>query len=313
MRIISLLAISLLMLSLTVLLSCKTPELSGGIIALEAGRIDEAIDLFQQARDKQPENPEVYMYLAKAYANKQMWEEAIEALDNGEGLDPKFDEDIKLAREELWVKIYNDFAIPVYVEHDYETAAEYFELASRADPTKAESFNSLGLCYGILEKPEKAVEAFKKAVELQPDNVDFLTNLSSAYLDIGDTEKAAEILFVLAEKEPDNAEVQYKVARSLHLQGNIDEAIEKYRKVIELDPEYLDAYYYLGSALQDEKQDYEGAVEILEKYVEKYEDDEVAWARLAQCYSKTGNKEKAIEAGKKAEEIIKKKKEEEKQ
>jgi len=300
----------LLSLSLILFISCKTPELAGGIIALDAGRFDEAIKYFNEAKEKQPNNPEVNIYLAKAYANKQMWNEAIETLNQGEGKNPKFDKQIQLEREELWIKIYNDFAIPAFAEKNYENAIEYFSLCTKADPSKAEAFNALGLCYGLIQKPEEAVKALKKAVELKPDKVDYLTNLSSAYLDLGDIEKATEILYILGEKQPDNPDVQYKVARALHLHKEIDKAIEKYKKVIELDPEYLDAYYYLGASLQDEKKDYKGAVDILEKYVAKYDQDEVAWARLAQCYKELGQKDKAIEAAKKAEEIIKKKKEE---
>lgn len=307
---ITVIMVILLSLSLILFISCKTPELAGGIIALNAGRFDEALKYFNEAKEKQPNNPEVYIYLAKAYANKQKWNEAIEALNQGEGKNPKFDKQIQLAKEELWIKIYNDFAIPAFAEKDYEKAIEYFLLCTRADPSKAEAFNSLGLCYGLIAKPEEAVGALKKAVELNPEKVDYLTNLSSAYLDLGDIEKATEILYILGEKEPNNADVQYKVARALHLHKEIDKAIEKYKKVIELDPEYLDAYYYLGSTYQDEKKDYQGAVDILEKYVAKYDQDEVAWARLAQCYKELGQKDKAIEAAKKAEEIIKKKKEE---
>ncbi|MGQ9707102.1 MAG: tetratricopeptide repeat protein [bacterium] len=301
---------AVLSLSLILFTSCKSPELAGGIIALNAGRFDEALEDFLIAKEKEPNNPEVYIYLAKVYANKQMWNEAIETLSQGEGKNPKFDKQITLARQELWVKIYNDFAIPAFAEKNYEKAIEYFILCTKADPNMAEAFNSLGLCYSMTEKPEEAVKAFEKAVELHPDKIDYLTNLSSAYIDTGNIEKASEILYILSEKEPDNADVQYKVARTLHLHNKVDEAIEKYRKVIELDPEYLDAYYYLGSVLQDEKEDYKGAVEILEKYVEKFDSDEVAWARLAQCYNKLGQKDKAIEAAKKAEDIIKKKKEE---
>jgi Flp pilus assembly protein TadD len=299
-----------LVLLFVVSLSCKTAEYEGGRLSLKEGNYEKAIKQFKSALEKEPENGRIYMDLAAAYAFTNQWDEAAEAMENAEKYITEEDADIEQAREELWYKLSNDLAIPAFNEGDYETAIKYFEVATKIKPDSAETWDILGSCYAVLGETEKAIEALEIAYELSPGSADIVHNLAKAYLDIGDFEKANEMLYELEVLEPDNPEIIYLIARIEHDRKNYDLAIEKYRKVLELDDEHLDAMYYQAQLLYDIKEDYEGAKELLESYTTLYEDDAVAWARLAMIYKNLGEKEKALDAAKKAEQIQNKQKSE---
>jgi tetratricopeptide (TPR) repeat protein len=335
---------------------CRTPELEGGIVHLNAGRFDEAIKQFEIALQNDPNNPEIYLYLAKAYANKKDFNQANIELNTAQEKDTggKFAKKIAGAREEIWYKVYDDFALVEFGQKNFAQALEYFQLCIQLDPAKKESFFGAGATATLLSQDKNAevaaledqmknpeltaeqveqlksqvsaldeeitklhllaVDMYEKALAMDPESLDYMTDLSSAYLDAGMLDKAAALLEKLVAKNPTNPDIFYKVARSHHLAIaedkdnatlHLQKAKEYYQKTIDLDPTYSDAMYYLGTLYMDNDQDYANAVKYFEDYIKLVPEDKVAWARLAQCYGKLGEEEKAIEAAKKLDELEK--------
>jgi len=348
--------LAIVVLGIIVIAGCRTPEFEGGIVHLNAGRFDEAIKDFEIALQSDPNNSEIYLYLAKAYANKKDFAQANTELNTAQEKDTtgKYAQKIAGAREEVWYKVYNDFALVEFEQKNFDKALEYFQLCTQLDPSKKESFFGTGATCTLLaqnknveaasleertKNPELtaeqidqlksqisaldeeikelnllAVDMYEAALAKDPENLDYLTDLSSAYLDAGMLDKAAVLLEKLVTKNPDNPDIFYKVARSHHLAISTDpenaslhlqKAKEYYQKTIDLDPTYSDALYYLGTLYMDNDLDYANAVKCFEEYVKIVPEDKVAWARLAQCYGKLGEKEKAIEAAKKLDELEK--------
>lgn len=324
---------------------CKAPEFEGGVVHLNAGRFDEAIAHFELALKDDPTNPEIHLYMVKAYVNKSDFDNALEHLNIAEEKDvsAKMSDKIADAREDAWFRVYNDFALFEFESGDLGKALEYFQLCSKLDPSKKESYFGAGASATLLSQEKNieaanleeqmkdpqlteeevaelqaqvdaldeeidelhlvAIDSFKQALLRDPENVEYLTNLSSAYLDAGMMEEASLILEQLLTKNPDNPEITYKVARSHHLVGELESAKGFYTQTLEMDPEHSDALYYIGCIYMDNDLDYNSAIPHFEKYVVIIPDDIVAWARLVQAYGKIGETEKALEASKKIEEL----------
>lgn len=302
MRLIKILLILALIFPLVLVVSCKCPAYEGGRLALKEGNFDKAIKDFNMALEENPDNAAIYLDLARAYAGKKEWKDAVENVKKAEEMNPEL-EDLALVRDELWYIISNDVAIPAFNEGEYEKAVEYFEIATQLKPDSSETWDILGGCYGLLGRHEDAVEALEKAYELAPDDINVINNLSKAYLELGENEKAEQLLEEMARLDPENVDVIYTLGTNAYMQEEYDTAIEKFEKVLEIQPEHLDAMYYLASIMLDAKDNYERAIELFEEYTSLYEDDPVAWAKLARAYGLAGETEKALEATKKAEEI----------
>jgi len=66
--------------------SCTLPEIESAKMYLTQERYDEAATIAKTATEKYPQNPEAWYYLGKAYHNKAMIGEMIEAFDKCESL-----------------------------------------------------------------------------------------------------------------------------------------------------------------------------------------------------------------------------------
>lgn len=180
----SLLAIGIL--GIMVMVGCRAPEFEGGIVHLNAGRFDEAIKNFEIALQSEPNNSEIYLYLAKAYANKKDFVQANAELNTAQEKDTtgKYAQKIAGAREEVWYKVYNDFALTEFGQKNFDKALEYFQLCTQLDPSKKESFFGAGATCTLLAQ-NKNVEAAgleeqMKNPELTAEQIDQLKSQISA-------------------------------------------------------------------------------------------------------------------------------------
>lgn len=134
----------------------------------------------------------VYSTLGDAYADQDMWEDAVKAYENALRLDPNNhnamnnyayfmairDERIDYA-EELALKAirlepenaaYLDTVGWIfYLKNDYEKARQYIEASVETGEASAEVFEHLGDVYDKLNEPDKAKKWWQRAVENDPD------------------------------------------------------------------------------------------------------------------------------------------------
>lgn len=134
----------------------------------------------------------IYSTLADAYADQDMWEDAVDAYETALRLDPNNhnamnnyayfmairDEHIDYA-EELALKAiglepgnaaYLDTVGWIfYLKNDYEKARQYIEASVETGEASAEVFEHLGDVYDKLGEPEKAKKWWQQAVENDPE------------------------------------------------------------------------------------------------------------------------------------------------
>lgn len=183
---------------------------------------------------------------------------------------------------------------------DTDTAAKYYRKAIELNPAYIEAYNNLG---NILEDEnyEEAKKHYEKALEINPHYIDALYNLGRL-LETNDLKlsrkyyeevvrhnpkyaKAYTGLGNISRKEKNYPEAQkyyeeaikltpgnhlgyYNLALVKHFDmGDKEGAIKYYQKAIELNPGDLDAYNFLGLALQ-ELEDFDGARKNYEKAIE---------------------------------------------
>jgi len=140
-----------------------------GVIFLNEGSIDKAVELFKKAIALNPGYFSAYNNLAVVYAKQGKSGEAVELFKKAVVMDP---EDIK---------IYANLGLTYYRLKNFDDAINIFKKAIEIKPEDAELYNHLGSVYGMNGSYEKAVLAFKEALRIEPGNKGAKHNLAVTY------------------------------------------------------------------------------------------------------------------------------------
>ena len=139
--------------------------LAQGIEELAAGRIDEAIALYQRALEAEPEFSRAHANLGMAYAEQERYDEALTHLEQAIRVNAK---DAFTWNALGWVQ--------AQLGHMDDALGRY-EVALQLSPSNPFVHNNLGLAMRQLGRPDRAIEHFERAVELYPDYGDAWKNL----------------------------------------------------------------------------------------------------------------------------------------
>ena len=144
-------------------------ELVGrGEWALSAGKVRDAVGLFELAVEKDPENWRARSVLADILLSRGLLEQAYEHLARMDAIDPRSPIGNHLMAQ-YW-----------YQRRDYGRALDYGLRAKGADPSNADLQNLLGNLYFSRGQTQLAVQEYQGAVALDPERPEFKMNLEVA-------------------------------------------------------------------------------------------------------------------------------------
>ncbi len=109
------------------------------------------------------------------------------------------------------------------LEGQWQLAAMYFESSIKQNPLKAATYNDLGLCYLLLNKPADAKTALLKAIQLAPDSSNALANLALWGYTFNDITSARDVARQLKWSKATDEQVQRQayLIRLQHLAGKV--------------------------------------------------------------------------------------------
>jgi len=131
---------------------------------LEAGEVDQAVELFQQVTSDSPDNWTAHSYLVKIYLSSGFLTLASPHLTQMMQLQPDSVEGNFLMAEYL------------YQRRDHNQARTYAETAKSIYPGNGALRNLLGNIYLGLGLRERAVQEYEAAVQLEPERQDYRSN-----------------------------------------------------------------------------------------------------------------------------------------
>ena len=158
-----------------------------GIIMIDNGRFNEAVDLLNRSLASIDFDPETWNYLGVAYWNTGRFGEALEAYERALGLDANY-AIVFNNRGSLFLSRFFKDKKP----DDLSRAAADFRQAIELDPAYASAWNGLGITSSQAGDGTGAIAAWRKAVELKPDFGLALYNLGLGLLGRGDKAGALE-------------------------------------------------------------------------------------------------------------------------
>ncbi len=139
---------------------------------LKAGRAQEALAAFEEARQLNDLDPNVHEGLAMVHFLLQAYEPAIRHFERVTRLDPR--------RGPTWINlgaVYNRMG-------DYQKAAEVLRRAVQIEKKSGIAYYNLGIAYKHLKQWNLAVPAYREAIRLEPRMADAYLNLANVYSEL---------------------------------------------------------------------------------------------------------------------------------
>jgi len=252
-----------------------------GNIYKETGKMDLAIDLYNQALEYEPDNAKVYFNLGYSYKIKNELNTAIEYYKRSVELDP--------SNQAAYANLGNIYAI----QKKLNEAVECYKKAIELNPEDASMYNSLGNTYFDLKEIDKAIECYKKAVKLKPNYEEVYINLGSAYLEKNDNDMAIDYLEFALELNDQNYLTHLFMGNVLLDKEIINEAIESYQTALNLKPDDPGILLNMGNAYK-KNEEFDKAINIFYKILEIKPDFIEAYLNLANINIEKGDYDKAI-------------------
>jgi protein O-GlcNAc transferase len=232
-----------------------------GLALQEKGRLEEAIDHYQESLRFKPSNAEAYNNLGDALQEKGCLDEAIVYYQKALQFKPSFAEAYNNLGDALQEKGCLDEAIAYYqkaLQFKPSFAEAHYNLGCRLQAKgqldeaitcyqKAiglnlkHPFNNLGLALKEKGLLYEAIDCFQKAIDLRPNFAHAYNNLGNALKDLGQMRKAQEHYRHALQIEPDNAHIFSNILLTMNYDpGNDAQAV--FREHLEFGKKIADSF-----------------------------------------------------------------------
>jgi len=256
----------------------------------------KALSAAEQAKQLNPDLPEVHWALATIYLQTGRTEESVAEAKLGLELAPSADESYRRLGEVYLAAGRKNEAIAAY------------EKAAQINPYYWFNFNWLGVACFRLGEVDKAVDAFRRVTELAPDWAPAYNNLGGAYFQQGKWSEAVAAYQKSLALEP-NGDAYANLGTAFYYLGRYSDAAGALEKAVQMDPAshediagLADAYRQLGQR-DKAKSNYDTAIKLALRAYQVNTRDARTLGELALYYAKNGDLSRAQNFIAKAREI----------
>ncbi len=263
----------------------KSPHSSSVKIYIQQHQIDKAIREGKAWIQDEPQNPEAHYWLSRAYTLNKEYIKAAAELDTVFMLDKEGKITSKLGEPEKVV--YQNAGIQIK-DKDKDQAIHYFKQALKIDPKDTKLLLTVAALYGMKGDTANMFQYFKKAEQLAPDDPDVLYRIAIAYENEGRYDEAEKYLEKLLKVKPDMANAHYEYGIILFNKGDYEKAAQEFKSAYELDTTKVEALYNWTQALL-KLEKFDEAIKLAEKYANLNPDDPNGWFYLGGIYVSKSN------------------------
>jgi tetratricopeptide (TPR) repeat protein len=137
-----------------------------------------------------------------------------------------------------------------YDAQSYLTAVSRLQKVIEMDPKMMRAYDTLGLCYEYVGKPEEAIKSYTQAVDLnrtqlKPSPWPHL-DLAVSLIGVNRLDDAKKNLDEALGYDPRLPQAHYQLGRLLEMQGKFEPAIDALTKASEFDQQYPEPHLALG-------------------------------------------------------------------
>lgn len=202
----------------------------GGALA-ELGAHEEGARWMAASLELKPDRPSVLLNLSRALLALGRAQEALQCAARALALDGSTGAGYRVRAA----------ALTALGRH--EEALANFAQAVRLAPADAAAFIDLGVALASGDRPQDAAICFQRAVELDPSQAPAHHNLGILAARVGDYERALQCFERALTLQPHNAALHANRGTSLKELGRLAEALESYSVALAIQPDSLDALH----------------------------------------------------------------------
>jgi tetratricopeptide (TPR) repeat protein len=216
---------------------CWMAHTNLGLLLMDDGRSDEAMEHLQKAFAIHPLKADAYNNLGLLLAHLGRTEEAMADYRRALALNPDH------------ADAHNNLGILLARAGHRDEALAHYQRALALHPGHAEVHYNLGDLLGDLGRTGEAAAEYERALELDPTYADAHNNLGLLLADAGRTAEAIAQFRQALEANPRSADAHNNLGVMLAKVGRPGDALAHYRRSVELDPLDLNHLDNLVSAL----------------------------------------------------------------
>lgn len=190
-------------------------------------RYQEAVDVYLEALEFSPGNPELLSTVGLLYLRLGESSKAFEYLGNALTHDPKHGKAILAAGS-----VIQDSG-------DYDVALSKYRIAIVTSPNSAPLWSNIGMCFFGKKNYIAAVSCLKKALALSPFEWKISHNLGLVFLHSEQYASAFHYLSASINLNPNFARSYMNMAIALHRLDDFDNACAAYEKALSLESDFL--------------------------------------------------------------------------
>lgn len=244
-----------------------------GVIALQVGKFDAAVELIGKALVHKPDYVDAHSNLGNALSELNKLDEAVASYRNALAINPdyaeghfnlgntlktlnKIDEAIESYDKALTLKpdyadAHTNLGVALKDLGKLDAAIECYHAALAIRPGFAEAHVNLGNALNQQQKYAEAIASFRNALAINPHYVEAHNNIGNALKEMNQFDAAVESFRLALAIKPDYLEAHYNLGNTLKALNKLDEAVESYHKVLAINPAYAEAHSNLGVTLNE--------------------------------------------------------------
>ena len=283
---------------------------------MNTGKIDKAINLFENLTEKYPKTARAFHLKAFAYTQDGNFDKALQSIEIAKSISPdnldinldyanilssmnKKPEAIKILtsikennRKDARIN-YNLGCL--YIDTlNFKDAIDCFKKTLEKEPQNKQASFNLGVCFFNTEQYENSIKVFQAYQKEFGINFEAERYVSISYYSMNKLNEAEKSLQYLCSLQPNDSSIWYDRAIVLeNMNRNID-AIHCYLKTLELEPDFNDAFTKMAAIYHKEGKLYE-LIEVYESAKVDEDNQHIHFSFLAQAYVLDGDGKKAID------------------
>jgi tetratricopeptide (TPR) repeat protein len=215
------------------------PKLAEALQHHQAGRLETAVQLYQDILDATPEHADALHLLGVVSFQQKHLDRAAELIGRAIALRP----DVAACYANLG-EVYR-------ARGQLDRAMGCYRTALQLQPHNPEATNNLGLALLAQGDVEAAIARFEEALGAQPDHALLHNNLGNAWRVRGDGEQALTHFRRAVQLAPELAEAHSNLGQLLLERYDVKNALRHCKKAVALRAEFPEAHNNLGNALRE--------------------------------------------------------------
>jgi len=200
-----------------------------GNALLQTGRVAEAMEQYEEALKLRPDYADAHNGLGNALAQAGRAAEAMQQYEKALQISPDN------------AKAHNDLGNALLQSGRVPEAVEQYEQALNSDPDNAEAHNDLGNVLRNSGRVAEAIDHFEQALKIKPDFAEAHYNLGIALLQTKQTAEAIDHFEQALKIKPDFVEAENYLGIALYQAGRTSEAIERFEQALKIKPDFVEA------------------------------------------------------------------------